>query len=78
MSENTKPALEYWYLAHAEQVGIIVTSNNRAAFMQQLYAARKVSDDPRLMELSICVSPLVENELWIIHKLVKVDDAQKS
>lgn len=76
MSVNS--LLEYWMLAFAEPVGIIVTSNNRHLLMNKLYAARKEAESqhPELMQLSICVSPTNAEELWIIHKVVRVEDAK--
>jgi hypothetical protein len=74
MPTASLPILEYWFAAKREQVGIVVTSNNRQRFMNQLYAARREYPDPRELEdLSICVSPTNETELWIVHKTIHLE-----
>ena len=75
------PLLEYWYMALHEPVGIVVISNNRHGLLTKLYAARQESPDKEeLMGLSICTSPTSDNELWIVHKKVKVvkEDGEES
>lgn len=74
------PPLEYWFMALREQVGIILMTNDASRMRQALYIARSEVKDlhPELMSLSICISPSAENELWIIHKTVRinVDDSE--
>lgn len=76
--DNNSPLLERWFQALHEPVGIILYTNDRQRLMNQLYAARKAHDTPEeLMGLSICLSPTAENELWIIHKIVRVENVEE-
>jgi hypothetical protein len=72
------PLLELWLQALHEPVGIVVETTNRTTLMNRLYEARKeYQDREALMGLSICVSPMSENELWIIHQTVRVKEPPK-
>lgn len=72
------PVLEYWYKALGQQVGIVIVSSDTKRLMSQLYVARREAQDPDLMKLSICTSPTSPDELWIVHKTVKVNHAEGS
>jgi hypothetical protein len=73
---TNSPLLEWWFSALHEPVGIILMTTDRHRLMNQLYAARQQHDNPEeLMGLSICLSPTAENELWIVHKIVKMENA---
>jgi len=67
--------LVFWYQALAEPIGIRLYTENRRATMQQLYRAREKSGDPQLRELSIVVSPVDQNELWIAKQKPELSDA---
>lgn len=76
------PPLEYWFQARKEQVGIILLTDNRELLMNRLYAARAEYHKTypnELDGLSICLSPTSDQELWIVHKIVRterVEDGQ--
>lgn len=71
------PFLELWFKALHAQVGIVVETTNRTALMNKLYRVRQEYQDPdELAGLSICTSPLSENELWIIHKTVRIKEPE--
>lgn len=74
------PLLEWWYKAASQQVGIILICSDPRRAMNRLYAARRNNPDPRIEGLSICLSPTSADELWIIHKVIKLEaegDAQE-
>lgn len=66
--------LETWYEALISPYGIIVRSTNPRATQSQLYQARLAALDPALEDLSIAVSPVDSNELWIIRRGKKAED----
>lgn len=72
MPSDLTPILEYWYKALGQQVGIIILTSDTKRLMSQLYAARANANDSRLEALSICTSPTSPNELWIVHKTVRI------
>lgn len=57
--------LEPWYLALQATSGIVLEVNNVKNAIAKLYAIRKAQDDPSLSSLSICLSPLNPNQIWI-------------
>jgi len=80
MTDRLRPVLEYWFDASKEPVGIIVMTNDRNLLMNRLYEARREyqKQDPGAFDdLSICMSPTSDSEVWIIHKIVKVEDAER-
>jgi hypothetical protein len=76
-SKDLRSVLEFWFDANRQPVGIIVTTDDRNLLMNRLYEARREyqkQDPGALSDLSICISPTNDSELWIIHKTVKVDE----
>lgn len=67
MSQNEY--LEAWYAALNSANGRVVITDDPETATRRLYAARKASDDPRLMDLSIVRSPTTETEIWIIRRV---------
>jgi hypothetical protein len=59
--------LEYWLLALKSEVGIAISTDNRAMLRQQLYKARYDAKDPRLDNL-VMVMPEKEDEIWLVHR----------
>lgn len=71
------PHLEWWFKAKAERVGLILMTSDRPRLMNALWAARQGYERPEdLADLSICTSPTSEHELWIVHKVVRIEDAE--
>lgn len=74
MAQNLAPILEYWFTALNSSVGIVVNSSDRHTLMNKLYEARRTYSNPAELEgLSITMSPTNDQELWIVHKKVKVN-----
>ena len=66
--------LEFWFSAKSEEVGVIIMTNDRNRLSQKLYAVRREyheTNPGELEGLSICMSPTSDQELWIVHKVVK-------
>lgn len=79
MPDRLRPLLEYWFDAEKEPVGIILDSNNRQLLISRLYLARQEyqKQDPGAFSgISVCVSPTSDTEVWLVHKIVKVQDAE--
>lgn len=71
-----EPLLEWWFQALNEPVGIILKTSDRTRLTAKLYAARAAHSNPQeLAGLSIAMSPTALDELWIIHQIIKVEDA---
>jgi hypothetical protein len=71
--------LDFWYMALAQPVGIVLQSENPKAYAQQLYQARSAFDQRYEIDgLSICMSPTSDTELWIIHKEIKVEKSAET
>lgn len=60
--------LEFWYLAMASKVGIIIETSDRERAKQALYRARVDAMDDALSSLTIMTSPMSPNQLWIVKK----------
>jgi len=60
--------LSLWYTALAADVGIKVQSSDPERLRQRLYQVRKGSGDPALDGLSLIISPLDPECVWIVKK----------
>lgn len=60
------PYLSYWYAALASDLGVCVLTDNRERLRQRLYAARAASGDTSLEGLSLVLSPLNQEHVWIL------------
>lgn len=61
--------LGLWYEALAEEIGIVISTNNPDLLRQKLYAERRASGDPDLDSLVVRPSKFhPESELWIMRK----------
>lgn len=58
--------IEYWYQALAMERGVVLKTDNPKLLVAKLYAARKAAMDPDLEVLSIVLSPLASDQVWII------------
>lgn len=63
-------ALEYWYDALREEVGIVVEvlEGSTDMFKAKLYQARRDAQDPSLEGLSLVDSPSTPNQVWIVKR----------
>lgn len=66
--------LTYWYRALEEELGLLIEVNNPSVFKQQLYNARKMENDPKLMSL-IVLAPATNDRLFIAKKSVELEPA---
>ncbi len=62
--------LEALYRALHEQFGvaIVLECGNLVGVQNAIYNAMKDAGDPALSQLSICMSPFADNEIWIVHR----------
>jgi len=65
--------LELWFDALRSPVGIVVETEDPPRLAQKLYAARAAYEGEELKNLSITMSPIAGNELWIVHGKVVID-----
>lgn len=64
------PLLPIWYEALASADGIAISHPDRLILRRQLWKARDKAADRDLVDLSIILSPDVEDELWIVKKIL--------
>lgn len=77
MASASLDALELWYRAAREPIGIKVQTNDALRLKAKLYAARKAAEDPDLAALMIQTSPLNQKtEVWITHRIIEIDEAE--
>lgn len=59
--------------AHAEPIGLLVTTNDRERARQKFYTARRenVGSYPELEGLQIRISPFEDGELIIVHSVIR-------
>lgn len=76
MSSSGTPfsPLQFWYLAMAAEIGIVIETSDRERLKQTLYRARATAMDEALSSLSIQMSPLNPSQVWIV-KNAKPDSA---
>lgn len=59
---------EYWYKALASPEGLCLSTTDREAMRQKLYAARAEVKDAALDELSLVLSPVDASHVWIVKR----------
>lgn len=64
------PLLPIWYEALASADGIAISCSDRLILRRRLWTARDKAADRDLADLSIILSPDVEDELWIVKKIL--------
>lgn len=77
---NGSPAVEFWYLALAEPIGLLLEVNDPQRAKQALYQARARVQDPALAELQVrSWSPSEAHlpQLVICHQRLQVARAAK-
>lgn len=58
-------AVDWWYKALDEPIGLAIPTDNQRYLTQVLYMARKALEDPRLDELTITQA---RGEVWLMKK----------
>lgn len=66
--------LEWWYDALYEPIGIVLRTNNRDALLGSLFIARKNAADPQLDALVAIRAPFIEDEVWVLHRKVQINE----
>lgn len=59
--------LDYWLQALDAEIGIAITTDNRALLRQHLYRARAEADNPDLDNIVILL-PEAEDQIWLVHR----------
>jgi len=62
--------VEFWYLALAQPVGIVIETNDPERLRQRLYAARRDAMEEDFAKISIVISPTNPNHIWLVHKRI--------
>lgn len=63
-----EPLLNYWYRALHSELGVELICSNVESFRAKLYTARREAKDPDLTAVSITISPMDRNKLWLVRK----------
>jgi len=59
--------VDLWLRAFKAEIGIAITTDNRAVLRQHLYRARVEANNPDLDTMVMLLSAK-EDELWIVHR----------
>lgn len=75
MTKLTPPTgLALWERALASEFGIALKTNNKRTLSNALYTIRAEAKRPDLADLVITLPKRPEDEIWICHKEVKLED----